>query len=556
MQISRFAVAARSSINDAWYSRLLKLVVYVICLLAIGYILVFTVLAIQRMLYPYELEWTESAFFDQVRWIAQGKFPYGPPDIAFLPLTYTPLYFYFAAALAKVTGVSLLAPRLISILAVFGCFALLIIIVRDKTKRLLPGLLAAGLFAASYRFTGAWMDLAKTDSLFLLVILFAFWIGIRYTNKPGLLLSGCLFALAYFTKQIALPLVLVLAPISLLFSRGRTLLQWLAAFSAGAIVFVALDLVSQGWSSFYTLETVLYHERVLAPAAFWINLLYKTWPAFLLAFIFTALAYRSTRQSGGNWHHLPWQYLGFSLALVLASWSIYFKTWTYDNGMMPACLGLALLSGLAYHDLQATRDDPTFSPYQGAAIQAAGIVLIFIQFCLFYYNPLQQLPTGEDRLQTREFLQFTQQLPGKVWIFSHTYYGYLTGENPYFDSAPFGDIVGGQAPPPGSEVFRRRELTAEVFQQAISEQIFDWIIVDQYESFWSPYYIPITELSYDFYPVTGARTRPKILMTRNPAAGGGALSVGNSPFDAVYPAERSSPQIVEGLTNKELAGAQ
>ncbi len=41
-----------------------------------------------------------------------------------------------------------------------------------------------------------------------------------------------------------------------------------------------------------------------------------------------------------------WHCLGFSLALILTSWSIFFKIWTYNNDLMPACAGIAILAGL------------------------------------------------------------------------------------------------------------------------------------------------------------------------------------------------------------------
>ncbi len=127
---------------------------------------------------------------------------------------------------------------------------------------------------------------------------------------------------------------------------------------------------------------------------------------------------------------------------------------------------------------------------------------------------MQQVPTSESREQTENFIQFVQNLPGKVWVFSHTEYGYLAGKGSYFHSVPFGDIVGGKTPPTGTDTYYRREMAASVFQNVIAEQYFDWIIVDKLEPFWEPYYTVVEDLPYEFYPVTGATTRPQFLMTR------------------------------------------
>ena len=51
-------------------------------------------------------------------------------------------------------------------------FALLIFRLNRASRT--AGLVAAGLYAASYRFSGAWMDIARADSLFLFLILGAF----------------------------------------------------------------------------------------------------------------------------------------------------------------------------------------------------------------------------------------------------------------------------------------------------------------------------------------------------------------------------------------------
>lgn len=518
MQASRIVPGPNWLLNHAGYARLAKVSQLLIVLLAVGYILEFVALASIRMFYPYELEWSESAVFDEIRWIAEGNPLYSPPQLAFLPLAYTPVYFYLSAAVTKIIGLGFLAPRLVSVLATLGCFTFLFVLVYEKTRRYEAGLLAAGLYAASFRFTGAWMDLAKTDSLFLLIVLLAFWVGIRYPRRAGFLLSGSLFALAYFTKQIALPLVLALAPIALISSRGRNWLQWCSAFALGIGIFWLWDASSHGWYSFYTMETLLYHERVLNLRMFWASLLGKMWPAFLLALLYAALEYQSARQRPHGWQGYPWHYLGFGFALILVSWSIYFKVWTYDNAMMPACLGLALLAGLAYGKLFSLEQDATLFLLHAPGVYFSGIALCLLQLGLLFYNPVQQLPSPENRDRTRQFVQFTSQLPGKVWVINHTHFGHLAGKESYFHGVTFGDIVGGSTPPTETDVYRRREMAAGVFQQAVSEQVFDWIIVDDYNSLWEPYYIEVDQLPFEFYPVTGAPTRPKILLARNPDA--------------------------------------
>ncbi len=56
------------------------------------------------------------------------------------------------------------------------------------------------------------MDLAKVDSLFMLLILAAFYTSRAQSGVIMAVISGVLFALAFFTKQLALPVILIFAP--------------------------------------------------------------------------------------------------------------------------------------------------------------------------------------------------------------------------------------------------------------------------------------------------------------------------------------------------------
>jgi hypothetical protein len=505
------------------------------------------------MFYPFELEWTEGAFLDQVVWISSGRFPYQAPTLEFLPLTYTPFYFYLAAGAAKIFGAGFFAPRLVSVLATAGVLALSFRLVLDATGSKLAAWLAAGVFAASYRFTGAWLDLAKTDSLFLLIVLLAYWVY-RWTRRSArqgdsLLfpwaLSGGLFALAYFTKQTTLPVVAVLAPVSLLVWRGRSWPVWVFAAALAGGAFWLLDRLSQGWFSYYTLDALAYHERLLAVGVFWGPLLKHMAPALLLAGLSLPLAMAQSRantqgttmffaqRSTDTNQHLPagslpfslpflWEDIAFALALILASWSVFFKTWTYDNGFLPASLGLSLLAGMANGWWRAA---PALWRQAAAQplLKAAPFLLMIAQFMFLTYDPRQQLPTASHREAGEQLLQDVAELPGEVWVFQHSYLSRMAGKASFFHAAPMGDHLGAAQPPAGSEDFQRRQQIAAVFEQALRAQTADWVIVDKLADYWQPAYMPVKELTEDspeanFLPLTGAATRPSFILARNPLA--------------------------------------
>ncbi len=115
-----------------------------------GYLVLYAVLAALRVRYPFDLEWLEGAMVDHVRMILEGRPLYPPPTLDFIPLTYTPGYFYTAAVLCKIVGLGVVPMRLISIVASAGLLAITSRLVTYETGERRFGLLAAGLFAAMF----------------------------------------------------------------------------------------------------------------------------------------------------------------------------------------------------------------------------------------------------------------------------------------------------------------------------------------------------------------------------------------------------------------------
>jgi hypothetical protein len=77
------------------------------------------------MAYPFTLEWVESNSSIHVVRVMQGQPLYVAPTYNFIPMIYTPLYFYVVASLALLNGKVMLAMRLVSLLASLASFALI-----------------------------------------------------------------------------------------------------------------------------------------------------------------------------------------------------------------------------------------------------------------------------------------------------------------------------------------------------------------------------------------------------------------------------------------------
>jgi 4-amino-4-deoxy-L-arabinose transferase-like glycosyltransferase len=318
------------------------------------FIAMFVVIVAIRSFYPYELEWIEGAGMDEIRWIMQGKPLYGPPSVSFIPSTKTPLYYILSAGITKILGYGFFAPRLLSIVASLGIFILLYLIVKGDRAHPVAGFLASGVMAASFKFTGAWLDLVKTDALFMFFLLAAFYVGQKNANKWGMVASGLLYVLAYYTKQLALVIIIALCISSLVETRGRAWIQWLTAGVIGFLVYYFADRTTNGWFSFYSVDTLTYHNWGGDLMFFGKTILNAFWPALLVGLLYPALSFNGLIRL-----KLPgqmWQNLSLTAATLAASGSVFLKSWTYDNGYIPAAVGIALLIGLGYDRILKSGD--------------------------------------------------------------------------------------------------------------------------------------------------------------------------------------------------------
>jgi hypothetical protein len=105
-----------------------------------------------------------------------------------------------SACLASVIGVGFFPLRLVSFLASLGCFAILFAFVRKETNSMALGLLSAGLFAATFRVGGAWLDIARVDSLFLLFLLSSLFALRFWHSAKGLISAALLISLSFLSQ--------------------------------------------------------------------------------------------------------------------------------------------------------------------------------------------------------------------------------------------------------------------------------------------------------------------------------------------------------------------
>ncbi len=487
-------------------SQLWRLSRYVLCAGAILYIALYAALASVRMRYPFELEWHEGLSVDQVNRILMGQQLYDRPSISYTPLIYTPLYYYVSAGIATLTGPGFLPLRLVSVAASLGCLAIIALWVKRQTRDSIATISAAGLFAATYRAGGAWLDIARVDSLFLFLTLLAIFMLACYQSPWATALAGGIFALAFLTKQTALMIFLPLAISTVITDWRRAVILGSThglVLGAGILLF---NVLNNGWFIYYVFE-VAPQQPVLANLTltdFWQHYIIARVPiAFALTLIMLVLLATTS-----SWRVTL--FYGMAAAGCIGSaWYIMSLGGAYDNDLLPAFAIMAVFTGMALHMLAAIAHQwgAMLTPIMGAVC----CVACLYQLTLLRYDIRAQLPRQRDVAAGQQFIATLSELPGEVLLPTHGYYATLAGKRSYFHVSPISDVLNDKRRQLGPDLYR--EITT-----AIQEHRFGAIIVEETwpaDRFNIKTYYTLHETIFDdpsvFWTVTGARTRPQFI---------------------------------------------
>ena len=380
---------------------------------------------LQRIGYPYELTYFEGSTVEVAGRVAAGQPLYGPPTTEYTPWPYPPLYFWLTGALAKVTGVDLTTMRVVSVAASIAVLVLLALIVRRAGGSTVAGIVAAGLYAATYRVSGAFADTARVDSLFLALLLAAVFVGMRARTWRGGMWLGAVLLLAFLTKQNAL---LVAAPMLLwLLVRRRSVgVGATATLGVGVVASTLVgNLLTDGWYARYVVEQLptqswslrwlwaFWYEDLLVPFAV---------SAVVVVVAFVVRRVRPRSEPGGRyaWSE-DYAYLAAgAVGMLAASWVARLHEGGYANVSMPAqaavagALGLLLAAWLRSGSVTAT-----------VAWVVAG--LLAVQVVTMSLAHLDVVPSQQDRDAGDRFIATLRQLPGSVLVPTHPYYLRLAG---------------------------------------------------------------------------------------------------------------------------------
>ena len=483
--------------------------------LAIGlvYVAVFLLVALGRIGYPFELEWMEGGAIAHVQRILAGQALYVPPSLDFVPFIYSPLYFYLSAGPSAVLGVGFVPLRLVSLVAALGCLVLIYLHVKRETGDRPAALLSACLFAAIYEISGAWLDLARVDSLFLLFLLAAIYALRAPASWSSQLAAGLLLSLSFLTKQTALVAGAPLMLWALWFRRRLSL--WFIGPVIGIIglTTLLLDLAHDGWYAYYLFQPSQDPGVPRVLLTFWTEDLLAQLPVALLLVV----AYFWGRLAGDRREAVAF-YVLLAVGTLGASWFSRLRSGGYLNVLLPAYACLSLLFGLGAHRLLETirkRGGPR-SSWLETAVYAA----VAVQLALLAYDPRRLVPSPDDLRAGNECVAKIAEFDGEVYVPFHAYLADRAGKRAWGSGNAGGDVFRSGDNPTS------RALVGEI-RLALREQRFAAILLDdsvliQWSGFWplfrddlDRFYTvsgPVFERDDVFWPTTGTPTRPELIL--------------------------------------------
>lgn len=484
-------------------------------LLAVGllYLGTYLALAILHLRYPFELEWMEGGVLDHVQRILSGEKIYVPPSSEFVPFVYTPLYFYLSAAVSTLLGAGFFPLRLVSALSSLGCLIVIYQFTRRETGDSFSAAISACMFAAVYEIGGAWLDLARVDSLFLCLLLSAVYFA-RVPTRISYLLAGLCLSLAFLAKQTALIVGLPLLVHSVLFH--RRLSSWFVGITLGiaGLSTAFLDHLHEGWYTYYILLPGKDPIDSYAIVRFWTEDLLKPLPvAITLAvwFLWKGLKQDSRERSSF--------YLLLAVGMVAGCWLSRVRSGGYVNVVLPLYALLSIIFGTASHRFlttvrQAKRGSPNL-------LEIGVLSAMLLQFALLGYDPSRLVPSRDDLEAGHELVRTVAKIEGEVLIPFHPYLADRAGKRAYLAGNACGDMFR------AGERSISSSLVADV-RRAIHAQQYEVIILDDsflnyWTGFW-PTFKDDIEVYYSphrrvfarddvFWPIAGAPTRPELILT-------------------------------------------
>ena len=407
--------------------KVLRALFVIVSMLAIGAMLYAVV---QRLLYPYDLEWMEGGSLTHALRIQQRLPTYAAPTLDFVPFLYTPFY----PLLISIVGVGYLQARLLSLGSfLLACYLTYRFARREGGSRS-AALAAFSIPCAAYASCGVWYDLARADSVFLLLITGSAMLAFSMRETAGgAVSSALLLVLAFFTKQTASPFMVAIGLFWLVANWRMALVFGLTLAVAGLPLLYAFDKSTDGWFWTYVFKLHQQHDfhSVRAFVGTPMRLMLLLGPALLLL----PFGLWKARTKG--------VYFALYMAVVgIAVACVGFGTqWAWHNAFIPGIFFPAMAMATMVGRLE------NFKGWQ-----AIGYVTLILAVCLAPgallaptsarvphewgihadaptgYKLSVYVPTAADREKGDQLIAKLRNTPGDVLIPFHPFYAHLAGK--------------------------------------------------------------------------------------------------------------------------------
>lgn len=464
------------------------------------YILVFIFISLSRISYPFELEMMEGAMLENTIRLIEGKEIYTKPTMDYIPFIYPPLFFYLSEISVKIFGESFFSLRILSFLSTILSFFLIFKLIIKETENWIFGLSAAGLFAGVYQITGFWFDLARVDSLFLMLILATIYI-IRVTKKDtGLIYAAIIASLAYLTKQTTFIIIFPMLIYLIFKFKARSLFFIIPFVFAITLTTIILNKVTDGWYFFWIFELPSSHQWILKYIiSFWSYDIFKhTALMFLVSIMWIIFLIKNSEKN---------DYIFFSMAMIgiiLSSWLQRLHLGGFVNANIPAyaLLTITFLSGINYF----LKNNDLVSELNINKYKIILFLIIFSQLLSLNYNPTKAIPTKEDRAAGENLINKIKEFKGEVYIPNHSYLNRYAGKKSFASWVGYLDLMISK-----SEL--KYELESE-FEEKLKQKYFDAIITNttNFHHFIEKYYGIREEIFHkEVFFTISQRTRPEYI---------------------------------------------
>lgn len=460
-------------------------------------------IVINRITYPFELEWMEGGTLMHIKKLMEGLNIYTSPSIDFIPANYTPFYYYVSQITVSLWGFNLFSVRIVSfissILVLFNIYLITLEIIKDKTF----SFIAVSFFIASFKVSGSWLDIGRVDSLAYFLLTFGFFLVLRKNLISAAFIAPIIFILAYLTKQNTLIFALSAIYFIYYFDK-RACIYFTIVFLGGLLITHLLyDTFTNGWFSYYTLTLSNSLETKFNKLfTFWLNDIIKTYPIAILAILILFLNAKNSHYT------LPSKFVVFLLAFLIISYFPRVKIGGFQNALIPAFIGISIYSAIS---IKYLFDELSLK------FQKFLFLAVIIQLLILYYPVSEQIPSSIDKKTGETLLNELKSIKGNIFFPDHPFYLFLIGKESQAQSMAISDFIYSK-----TKIEHKNQLLKSVSDR-LKDKYYEALIFDRQDfllkifekEIYDNYNLVDSNLTGNsFMPATGGPNKPTFLFLK------------------------------------------